>query len=70
MARAARRARAGTAEGIATDALGLAVRAMLGDGLLGELDWLSPAAAAIALFELAQALPPGPEAAASSGAGC
>ncbi|HEY1816225.1 MAG TPA: serine/threonine-protein kinase [Kofleriaceae bacterium] len=48
-------------EGIAADQLLLAVRGALGDGVLGELEWLSPAAAAIALFELAQALPAGAE---------
>ncbi len=48
-------------EGLAADQLLLAVRATLGDGMLVELEWLSPAAGAIALFELAQALPPGPE---------
>lgn len=48
-------------EGIAAAQLLLAVRAALGDGVLAELDWLSPAAGAIAMFELAQALPPGPE---------
>ena len=44
-------------EGIAEDQLLLAVRAALHDGQLGDVDWLSPASAAIALFELAQALP-------------
>src|SRR5215207_1563046 len=48
-------------EGIAVDQLLLAVRAALGDGLLTSLDWMSPASAAIALFELAQALPAGAE---------
>ncbi|MDB4958449.1 MAG: serine/threonine protein kinase [Myxococcales bacterium] len=48
-------------EGIAEDQLLLAVRAALEDGVLADLDWLSPAAAAVALFELAQALPPGAE---------
>ena len=48
-------------EGIASDQLVLAVRTALTDGVLGDLDWLSPAAAAVALFELAQALPSGPE---------
>src|SRR6266699_3398605 len=48
-------------EGFAEDQLLLAVRAALDDGMLAELDWLSPAAAAIAQFELAQALPAGPE---------
>ena len=48
-------------EGIAADQLLLATRTALADGLLADLDWLAPASAAIALFELAQALPPGPE---------
>ncbi|HEX5064108.1 MAG TPA: protein kinase, partial [Kofleriaceae bacterium] len=48
-------------EGISADQLLSAVRAAFGDGLLTSLDWLSPASAAIALFELAQALPPGAE---------
>lgn len=49
-------------EGIAPDALLASVRVALDDGLLAELDsWLSPASAAIALFELAQALPAGGE---------
>jgi hypothetical protein len=48
-------------EGIPSDQLLLAVRTALGDGVLGELEWLTPAAAAVALFELAQALPAGAE---------
>jgi hypothetical protein len=48
-------------EGLAADQLLLSVRTALNDGVLGDLDWLSPAAAAVALFELAQALPPGAE---------
>jgi hypothetical protein len=48
-------------EGIPEDQLLLAVRAALEDGVLADLEWLSPAAAAVALFELAQALPPGAE---------
>ncbi|MCX5747492.1 MAG: serine/threonine protein kinase, partial [Proteobacteria bacterium] len=48
-------------EGLPEDQLLLAVRAALGDGMLADLDWMAPAAGAIALFELAQALPPGPE---------
>lgn len=48
-------------EGISGDALLQSVRAALTDGVLGDLEWLSPAAAAVALFELAQALPPGAE---------
>src|SRR5262245_36144672 len=48
-------------EGLAAGELLLSVRAALDDGLLAQLDWLAPAAGAIVLFELAQALPPGPE---------
>jgi hypothetical protein len=48
-------------EGLASDMLLLSVRAALQDGVLGDLEWMSPAAAAIALFELAQALPAGAE---------
>jgi hypothetical protein len=48
-------------EGIDADRLLLAVRVALNDGLLTSLDWLAPASAAVALFELAQALPPGAE---------
>jgi len=48
-------------EGLPAADLLLAVRTALSDGLLADLDWLSPAAGAIAIFELAQALPPGPE---------
>jgi eukaryotic-like serine/threonine-protein kinase len=44
-------------EGIASDQLLLAVRMALSDGLLARLDWMSQASAAVALFELAQALP-------------
>ncbi|MBA3538913.1 MAG: hypothetical protein H0T79_04735, partial [Deltaproteobacteria bacterium] len=39
-------------EGLSASELLLAVRAALGDGMLTDLDWLSPAAGAIALFEL------------------
>ena len=48
-------------EGLPADQLLLSTRAALSDGVLADLDWLSPASAAIALFELAQALPPGAE---------
>ncbi|HEV7555319.1 MAG TPA: protein kinase, partial [Kofleriaceae bacterium] len=48
-------------EGLAADQLLAAVRIVLSDGTFGELDWLSPTGAAVALFELAQALPAGPE---------
>ncbi|MEO6775466.1 MAG: serine/threonine-protein kinase [Kofleriaceae bacterium] len=48
-------------EGLDANQLLLAVRAMLSDGVLGDLDWLSPAAAAVAMFELGQAVPAGAE---------
>jgi hypothetical protein len=48
-------------EGLPAGELLLGVRTALGDGMLAELDWMSPAAGALALFELAQALPAGPE---------
>ncbi|MEO8705818.1 MAG: protein kinase [Kofleriaceae bacterium] len=48
-------------EGLPASELLLSVRAALGDGMLAELEWMSPAAGAIALFELAQAVPAGPE---------
>ncbi|MDX2088095.1 MAG: protein kinase [Kofleriaceae bacterium] len=48
-------------EGLGADNLLRAVRIAVEDGVLADLDWLSPAAGAIALFELAQALPPGTE---------
>ena len=48
-------------EGLAADQLLLAVRAMLADGVLADLEWLSPAAAAVAMFELGQAVPAGAE---------
>lgn len=44
-------------EGLAPDQLLHTVRTTLRDGVLTDLSWLSPAAAAVALFELAQALP-------------
>lgn len=48
-------------EGLDPEQLLLAVRTALADGMLADLEWLSPAAGAIAIFELAQALPPGSE---------
>ena len=48
-------------EGLAQADLLRSVRIALTDGALADLAWLSPAAAAVALFELAQALPPGVE---------
>jgi eukaryotic-like serine/threonine-protein kinase len=49
-------------EGVRADQLLRAVRVALADGVLtGDLGWLSPASSAVALFELAQALPAGAE---------
>ncbi|MCW5808991.1 MAG: hypothetical protein KIT31_41950, partial [Deltaproteobacteria bacterium] len=48
-------------EGLPAEQLLRAVKAALADGILDSLDWMSPAAGAIAMFALAQALPPGQE---------
>jgi hypothetical protein len=48
-------------EGVHPEALLAGVRAALQSGLLDDLDWLAPAAAGSALYELASALPLGPE---------
>jgi eukaryotic-like serine/threonine-protein kinase len=48
-------------EGISIDDLQMSVRRAIDDGLFDELEWLSPAAAATAIYELAQAMPPGAE---------
>ncbi len=48
-------------EGLPADQLLLSVRCALTDGVLTDMDWLAPASAAIAIFELAQALPAGAE---------
>jgi hypothetical protein len=48
-------------EGLDPAGLLASTRVALGDGLLRDLDWLSPPAAAIAQLELASALPDGPE---------
>src|SRR5688572_19924626 len=48
-------------EGLDPEDLLRSTRIALSDGLLRDLDWLSPAAAAIAQLELAAALPNGPE---------
>lgn len=39
----------------------MSVRRAIDDGLFDDLTWLSPSAAAAAIYELAQALPPGAE---------
>lgn len=44
-------------EGVSIDSLVLGVRKALELGLADDLDWLSPAAAAVALYELSVALP-------------
>jgi len=48
-------------EGIAADELVMSMRRAIDDGLFDDLTWLSPSAAAAAIYELAQALPPGAE---------
>jgi eukaryotic-like serine/threonine-protein kinase len=48
-------------EGLDPASLTPAVRVALADGLVDELDWLSSEAAAVALYEIAAALPPGQE---------
>jgi eukaryotic-like serine/threonine-protein kinase len=61
LARATTEEGPGPLEGLHPEALVLGVRAALHAGLVDDLDWLAPAAAGAALFELASALPPGPE---------
>ncbi len=51
----------GPLEGLHPNALLAGVRAALQEGLADDLDWLAPAAAGAALYELASALPVGPE---------
>jgi hypothetical protein len=51
----------GPLEGVHPEALVAGVRAALQSGLVDDLDWLAPPAAGSALFELASALPLGPE---------
>ncbi|HEY2516287.1 MAG TPA: serine/threonine protein kinase, partial [Polyangiaceae bacterium] len=51
----------GPLDGLHPDALVRGVRAALGSQLVDDLDWLEPAAAGAALYELASALPLGPE---------
>jgi hypothetical protein len=51
----------GPLEGLHPNALLTGVRAALREGLADDLDWLAPAAAGAALYELASALPVGPE---------
>ncbi|HXX66052.1 MAG TPA: protein kinase [Polyangiaceae bacterium] len=51
----------GPLEGLHPNALLAGVRAALHGGLVEDLDWLAPAAAGAALYELASALPLGPE---------
>src|SRR4051812_12633107 len=48
-------------EGRDPQALARAVRVALADGLLDDLSWLAPAAAGVALYEIAAALPLGGE---------
>jgi hypothetical protein len=61
LARATTEEGPGPLEGLNPDALQAGVRAALQIGLVDDLDWLAPAAAGSALYELASALPLGPE---------
>ncbi len=61
LARATSEDGAGPLEGLHPNALAEGVRAALVAGLADDLDWLAPAAAGTALYELASALPVGPE---------
>jgi len=61
LARATAEEGPGPLEGLHPDALQAGVRAALHAGLVDDLDWLAPAAAGSALYELASALPLGPE---------
>ncbi|HEY3595853.1 MAG TPA: hypothetical protein VGL13_18340, partial [Polyangiaceae bacterium] len=48
-------------EGVEPNALVPGVRTALADGLLDDLDWISPDTAVVAFYEIAAALPPGLE---------
>jgi hypothetical protein len=61
LARASTEDGPGPLEGLNPQALLGGVRAALAAGLADDLDWLAPAAAGAALYELASALPVGPE---------
>jgi eukaryotic-like serine/threonine-protein kinase len=61
LARATSEEGPGPLEGLHPKALVAGVRAALESGLVDDLDWLAPPAAGAALYELASALPPGPE---------
>ncbi len=61
LARATSEEGPGPLEGLHPKALISGVRAALEGGLVDDLDWLAPAAAGAALYELASALPLGPE---------
>jgi len=61
LARATTEEGPGPLEGLHPEALVQGVRAALHAGLVDDLDWLAPAAAGAALFELASALPVGAE---------
>ena len=61
LARVASEEGPGPLEGLHPNALLAGVRAALQEGLADDLDWLAPAAAGAALYELASALPIGAE---------
>ena len=61
LARAAAEEGPGPLDGLHPEALVKGVRAAIQSSLVDDLDWLAPAAAGAALYELASALPLGPE---------
>lgn len=61
LARASAEAGPGPLDGLSPSALLRAVQTALSDGLVDDLDWLAPAAAGVALYGLASALPAGHE---------
>src|SRR5580698_10977502 len=61
LARASTEEGPGPLEGLHAEALLAGARAALQAGLADDLDWLAPAAAGAALYELAAALPVGHE---------
>jgi hypothetical protein len=61
LARAAVSEGAGVLAGLEPSAIARGVQAALGAGLFDELDWLTQAAAGVALYDLASALPSGQE---------
>lgn len=61
LARAASEEGPSPLDGLHPDALAHSVKEALAAGLVDDLDWLTPTAAGLALYDLASALPPGHE---------